>query len=288
MKAPSICEQGEYGAEASFTLELKLIADAALVGFPNAGKSTLISTVSAAKPKIADYPFTTLVPHLGVATRRGQRRSSSPTSPASSKGPPKGRGLGHEFLRHVERARVIILLLDPSELQDRSVADQFGTLVAELGRFSTQLGERPRVVAVTKADLPDAPAAAATVPGALLVSARTGLGIRELLFAVAAAVGEAERAAPEREGYVLHRPVEPPFDIIRDGSVWVVTGVGASRAVRFADLTNPQAAELASRRLARLGVDAALAAAGARPGDTVRIGDLELEYVAVDHEGEEE
>ncbi len=287
MKAPSICEQGEYGAEASFTLELKLIADAALVGFPNAGKSTLISTVSAAKPKIADYPFTTLVPHLGVATV-GEREIVLADIPGLIEGAAEGRGLGHEFLRHVERARVIILLLDPSELQDRSVADQFGTLVAELGRFSTQLGERPRVVAVTKADLPDAPAAAATVPGALLVSARTGLGIRELLFAVAAAVGEAERAAPEREGYVLHRPVEPPFGIIRDGSVWVVTGLGASRAVRFADLTNPQAAELASRRLARLGVDAALAAAGARPGDTVRIGDLELEYVAVDHEGEEE
>ncbi len=277
LRAPAVCEQGELGAEETFTLELRLLADAALVGFPNAGKSTLIAAVSAARPKIADYPFTTLEPHLGVATI-GDTELVLADIPGLIEGAAEGRGLGHEFLRHVMRARVIILLLDPSSLQDRPVDEQLATLGAELARFSPELAERRRVVAVTKADLPVAAQAAASVPGAFLVSALTGQGIRELLFAVAGVVAAAGREAPEREGFVLHRPVEPSFSLHREGDVWVVTGVGATRAVRFADLTHPQAAELAARRLARLGVDAALAAAGAKAGDTVRIGDLELEY----------
>jgi GTP-binding protein len=287
MKAPAVCEQGEYGREAWFVLELKLMADAALVGFPNAGKSTFISRVSAARPKIADYPFTTLEPHLGVVSV-DEREFVLADIPGLIEGAAEGRGLGHEFLRHVERARVLVLLLDPSPLQERPPREQLAILVRELGDFSPELAERPRLVVVNKADLPEAAAAAALLPEALLASAVTGEGLVPVLHRVADLVEEAAREAPEREGYVLHRPIPPAFTVHREGETWVVEGVVATRAVRFSDLTHPQAAALAARRLARVGVDAALARAGARAGDTVRIGDLEFEYLPAGDEEEEE
>lgn len=276
LKAPSICEQGEYGREGWFTLELKLMADAALVGFPNAGKSTLISVVSAAKPKIAAYPFTTLEPNLGVVSVDG-REFVLADIPGLIEGAAAGRGLGHEFLRHVERARVLVMLLDPSPLQERNPAEQLEILLLELEAFSAELVARPRVVVVNKADLPEA-AQWADALDAVLISAATGQGLKPLLHEIANLAEKAEREAPEREGFVLHRPVEAPFTLRREGSVWVVEGVMAQRAVRFADLTNPVAADLAARRLERLRVDEALADAGAEQGDTVRIGDLEFEY----------
>lgn len=277
LRAPSVAEQGEYGAEGTFELELKLMADAALVGFPNAGKSTFISRVSAAKPKVADYPFTTLEPHLGVVAIDDHEFVIADV-PGLIEGAAAGKGLGHEFLRHVERARALIILLDPSPIAEHSPADQLRILLAELEAFNPELVARPRVILVGKADLDGAEAAAAGIDGATLVSPITGDGLRDALYRVAGAVQQARREAPDREGYVLHRPVFPPFKLRREGLAWIVDGVGAQRAVRFSDLTNPQAADLASDRLTRLGIDEALAAAGAQEGDTVRIGDLEFEY----------
>jgi GTP-binding protein len=286
-RAPSICEQGEYGASETFTLELKLMADAALVGFPNAGKSTFISSVSAARPKVADYPFTTLEPNLGVVAFDDQEFVLADI-PGLIEGAAEGRGLGHEFLRHTERAQVLVILLDPAITATHPVQVQRDVLLKELGDFSPELLERPRVFAVTKADLPEAAAAAEAIPEAHLISSLTGTGVRDFLYAIGELVDSAERVRPEREGYVLHRPVRPQFSVERAGDVWVVEGIGAQRAVRFADLTNPQAADMAAERLERLGVEAALTDAGAEVGDTVRIGDLEFEFLLLDDEEEEE
>src|SRR5687768_419563 len=144
-RAPSFAEQGEYGEERWLRLELKLMADAALVGFPNAGKSTLISTVSAAKPKVADYPFTTLEPHLGVVRFRDHEFVLADI-PGLVEGAAEGRGLGHRFLRHIERARVLVLLLDLANVEGITPDEQQAVLLAELGRYEPQLLERPRLV----------------------------------------------------------------------------------------------------------------------------------------------
>lgn len=285
-RAPSVAEQGEYGREASFVLELRLLADAALIGFPNAGKSTLISVVSAAKPKIADYPFTTLEPNLGVVDAGG-REFVLADIPGLIEGAAEGKGLGHEFLRHVERSRALVVLLDPSETQPVPVERQHEILIGELGRYSPDLATRPRIVVIGKGDLPQAEVAAGVLPDALVISSVTRAGIPTFLHRVADLVETAKREMPDRPGYVLHRPVETPFSIRREGQAWRLDGIEAMRAVAFADLTNPEAADLAAARLARLGVDEALAEAGAHEGDEVRIGQLSFEYSAPET-GEEE
>jgi GTP-binding protein len=281
-RAPNFCEQGEYGEGAWFEFELKLLADAALVGFPNAGKSTLIARVSAARPKIADYPFTTLEPNLGVVTVAG-REFVFADIPGLIEGAAEGKGLGHEFLRHVERARALVFLLDPSPLQTESLLRQYDVLVGELAGHSDELAQRPRVVAVNKGDLPGVASDVEGLEDAIgqpvfEVSAITGSGIEALLHAVADAVDLAVREAPEREGFVLHRPVRAGFEVYREGDIWVVEGRVAERAVGLDDLTKPEAADYAAARLARIGVDDALREAGAEPGDEVRIGELVFEY----------
>jgi len=281
-RAPNFCEQGEYGEGAWFEFELKLLADAALVGFPNAGKSTLIAQVSAARPKIADYPFTTLEPNLGVVSVAG-REFIVADIPGLIEGAADGKGLGHDFLRHVERARALVILLDPSPLQTESLLRQHDVLVDELARHSFELAARPRVVAVNKCDLPEAHALMQEVAAALevpvyAISAANGAGVEQLLHAVADAVDLAVRRAPEREGFVLHRPVRAGFAIHREGEAWVVEGRVAERAVGLDDLTKPEAADYAAVRLARIGVDDALREAGAQPGDEVRIGELVFEF----------
>ncbi|HJU81804.1 MAG TPA: GTPase ObgE [Acidimicrobiia bacterium] len=277
LRAPAIAEQGEFGKEAWFTFELKLLADAALIGYPNAGKSTIISTVSAAKSKIADYPFTTLEPHLGVVAV-DDREFVMADIPGLIEGAAEGRGLGHEFLRHVERARVMVIVLDPSPLQVDSVDRQLEILRAEMARYLPELAHRPQLVVLNKGDLPEAPRAKEVVPEAMMISAVSGQGIDRFLHATADLVDLAHKAAPDRPGFVLHRPAVSDLKISKEGRGWRVEGTAAQRAVAFADLTNPDAARIAAQRLARMGVDEALAAAGAQPGDEVRIGDLVLQY----------
>ncbi|MGA7229031.1 MAG: GTPase ObgE [Acidimicrobiia bacterium] len=276
-RAPAVAEQGEYGRDQWFTLELKLMADAALIGFPNAGKSTFISTVSAAKPKIADYPFTTLEPNLGVVSFDG-REIVLADIPGLIEGAATGRGLGHEFLRHVERARVLVMLLDPSDMQEHDPVRQLEILSSEISGYSKDLATRPRLVLIGKTDLGDVGETAERL-GAMPVSSFSGEGMKEALHAIADLVDEAQRAAPERRGFVLHRPLGPTYTIRREGEAWRVEGIAAERAVAFADLTMPEAADMAAWRLARLGVDQSLRDAGAVEGDEVRIGDLAFEFI---------
>jgi GTP-binding protein len=273
-RAPSFAEQGEVGEERWLRLELRLTAEVALVGFPNAGKSTLISAVSAAKPKIADYPFTTLEPHLGVVVVDGSETVMADI-PGLIEGASQGRGLGHQFLRHIERALALLVLVDLSPAQDTAPADQERILLAELGRYRPELLERPRLVVGTKADVagPDMPWAGQRI------SAVTGTGLPDLLHRLALLVGEARAAQPASETYVVHRPEPEGVRVERgDDGAYVVVGRSAERAVAVNDLTNPQALAYVQHRLRRLGVDRALARAGARPGDMVRVGGLAFEY----------
>jgi GTPase len=272
-RAPGFAEQGEYGEEEWFRLELKLMADAALVGFPNAGKSTLISAVSAARPKIADYPFTTLEPHLGVVRFRDHEFVLADI-PGLVEGAAEGRGLGHRFLRHVERARVLVVLLDLARLEGEDPAEQERVLLDELGRYRPELLERSRLVVGSKADVAlfpfDGPR----------ISAVTHEGVDEFLGTVGSMVDEARSAEPEPAPFVVLRPAEQGFTVVRDDDgAWRVTGRSAERVVAMADLTSDEAVAYVQDRFRRMGIERALARAGARGGDTVRIGAVELEYV---------
>jgi GTP-binding protein len=271
-RAPSFAEQGEHGEERWLHLELKLMADVALVGFPNAGKSTLISRISAAKPKIADYPFTTLEPHLGVVQFNGIDFIVADI-PGLIEGASEGRGLGHQFLRHIERARVLLVLLDLAPADGREPEAQCAVLLDELGRYRPELLERPRLIAGTKHDV------AQLAYDGLCVSAVTGEGLNELLGRMAALVVSARAAQPAPETFVVHRPEQEGVRIERDDAgAFVVLGRPAERAVAVTDLTNVEALAYVHQRLRRLGVDRALAHAGAREGDLVRIGSLSFEY----------
>jgi GTP-binding protein len=280
-RAPAFAEQGEVGEERWLGLELKLLADVALVGFPNVGKSTLISRISAAKPKVADYPFTTLEPHLGVVRLDDGYEFVVADIPGLIEGASEGRGLGDRFLRHIERARVLCLLLDLAPVAERPPGDQLRVLLAELGAYQPELLERERVVVGSRADLVEPGGdgdRAAGVELDLYVSAVTGAGIPELTGRLADAVRRARKALPEPSQFVVHRPVRAGYEVVREGGGWAVEGREATRAVALSDLTRPEALAEAHRRLQRLGVDRALARAGARPGDPVRIGSLVFDY----------
>jgi GTP-binding protein len=271
-RAPSFAEQGEFGEEQWVRLELKLLADAALVGFPNAGKSTLIAAVSAAKPKIADYPFTTLEPHLGVV-RFHDHEFVLADIPGLIEGAADGKGLGHQFLRHVERARALVVVIDLAPVDGRPAAEQERILLEELTRYEPELARRPRLVVGSKADV------ATEAFEGMRVSAVTREGLDELLGAVTAMVDDARAAEGAAEPFIVLRPEEKGFSVVREGThEWRVRGRPAERAVALADLTQPDAMSYVQQKLARMGVERALARAGAIDGDVVRIGNVELTY----------
>ena len=250
-RAPAFAEQGEFGEQRWLRLELKLLADVAIVGFPNVGKSTFISRVSAAKPKIADYPFTTLEPNLGVVRLDDTFEMVLADIPGLIEGASEGRGLGHRFLRHVERARVLLVLIDLCELADCRPDEQLSVLLRELGRYRPELAERPRLVVGSRAD---------TAP----------------TESFGGAVSE-----PVLEAPVVHRPLPHAQEvtIVRgDDGAWTVRGRAAARAVALSDLTDPGAQAYVQDRLRSLGVERALARAGAATGDEVRIGDFSFTY----------
>ncbi len=280
-RAPSFAEQGEAGEQRWLRLELKLLADVALIGFPNAGKSTLISRISAARPKIADYPFTTLEPNLGVVRTDDDFEMVVADIPGLIAGASDGRGLGHRFLRHTERARVLVVMVDLASMEEISPSEQQRVLLDELGAYRPELLDRPRILAASKADV----ALSAPPPGALRISAVTGEGLPDLIRAMADAVGEARaedslaRVAGRSDDVVIHRPVPEGFTVERaDDGAYVVVGRAAERTVALSDLDAPGAWDFARRRLQRLGVDRALARAGIKSGDTARIGAFEFEY----------
>jgi GTPase len=274
-RAPAFAEQGEEGEEFWLRLELKLMADVALVGFPSVGKSTLISVISAAKPKIADYPFTTLEPNLGVVRLDDETQFVVADLPGLIEGAAEGRGLGHQFLRHVERARVLVLLIDLAPTAEHPPAEQERILLDELRRYQPDLLERPRVVVGSRADI----AADDVEFDRHRIAAVTGQGTRELLGMMAEGVREARAEVPEPDAFIVHRPAAQGFRVERDDSgAWTVIGRQATRAVALSDLTQVEAMDEAHRRLKALGIDKALARAGAKEGDTVHIGKLTFEY----------
>jgi len=274
-RAPKFAEQGEAGHEDWVRLELKLLADLALVGFPNAGKSTLISRISRAKPKIANYPFTTLEPNLGVV-QLDDFDFVVADIPGLIEGAHEGKGLGHQFLRHVERARALVVLIDLAPMDGRSAADQLEILLDELEKYQPDLLDRPRLVVQAKADV----ALIETDPEYMVFSSVTNQNMDKLIGALAdlAKEGRADieigTTAP-----TVHRPMAESVMIGRndDGS-WQVYGRQAERAVALNDLTDLDAMAYVQDRLSGLGVDKKLGKAGAKQGDIVHIGALEFEY----------
>jgi GTP-binding protein len=282
-RAPSFAEQGERGYEQWYDLELALVADVALVGFPNVGKSTLIARISAAKPKIADYPFTTLEPHLGVVRADDETTFTVADIPGLVEGAADGKGLGHRFLRHITRSRVLVVLVELDPVTGISPAEQYRVLLDELERYQPDLVQRPRLVVGSKVDVSGGAGASERdylEPGGfrpdLSISAVTGQGINELVGRLSGLVAAARADQPAEQGtIVIHRPLPEGFTVNRvaDG-VFRVEGRVAERAVALNDVTSDEAADYVQGRLRRIGVDRALARAGARDGDLVHIGDL--------------
>jgi GTPase len=275
-RAPRSAEAGEPGEEHRLELELRTVADVGLVGLPNAGKSTLLSRLSAARPKVADYPFTTLTPNLGVADD-GDRRFVVADIPGLVEGASEGRGLGHRFLRHVSRTRVLVHVVD---LAGPDPAADLATVRSELAAYDPSLAERPAVVAATKTDLLDAGAAAEAARGlhAVAVSGVTGEGIEELSRRIAEALDHAALAEPEREPYVVLRPARERFVVRREGERFRVVGRDVERWVAATDFEDPRAVATLQRRLAKEGVERKLASVGAQRGDEVVIGDRAFEF----------
>tara|TARA_Y100000996_G_scaffold406912_1_gene383850 strand:- start:283 stop:1539 length:1257 start_codon:yes stop_codon:yes gene_type:complete len=275
-RAPSFAEQGELGEEQWLKLELKLLADVALVGFPNVGKSTLISRLSSAKPKIADYPFTTLVPNLGVVKGSEEFEMVVADIPGLIEGAADGKGLGHQFLRHVERARVLAILLDLAPYDGRGVIEQLDVLLTELKNYKPELLDRPRVLISSKGDV----AAQDTLDGSLRLSSVTGEGVQELKYQLEHLVKEArETENTNSDEIIIHRPLPKGIAVIKEGNLFTVKGRQAERAVSLNDLTNIEALEYIQSTLEKIGVNKALRKAGIRQGDHVQIGGLQFEYM---------
>jgi GTP-binding protein len=297
-RAPGFALKGEPGEERELTLELKTVADIGLIGFPNAGKSSLIAAMSAARPKIANYPFTTLIPNLGVA-EAGDVQYVVADVPGLIPGASEGKGLGHNFLRHVERCAALVHVLDCATTEPgRDPITDLDTIEAELAAYEELTGptlagvtlkDRPRIIVLNKIDVPEARDLADLVKPELEarglavyeVSAATTEGLRELKFAMAEIVEQARAAAPAADAAV-RVVIRPPaakdvgFEVTRtsDGS-YLIRGEKPLRWVAQTDFTNDEAVGYLGDRLARLGVETALAKAGAEAGDTVLIGDFD-------------
>jgi len=289
-KAPGFALRGEPGEQADLLLELKTIADAGLVGFPNAGKSSLIAAMSAARPKIANYPFTTLVPHLGVV-EAGQTQFVIADVPGLIPGASEGRGLGLDFLRHVERCTVLVHVIDCATAEPgRDPVSDLDVIEAELTAYDELTGAdmagRPRIAVLNKIDVPEARDLAEMVEPELtarglpvhLVSAATGEGLRELAFAMGEVIAEARKAAPQAPPtrlVIRPEPVAgPDFELVRTGpNAFLVRGTKPQRWIRQTDFSNDEAVGYLADRLARLGIEDALAGAGAEPGAEVLVGD---------------
>jgi GTP-binding protein len=289
-KAPGFALRGEPGERRHLLLELKTIADAGLVGFPNAGKSSLISAMSAARPKIANYPFTTLIPHLGVV-EAGETQFVVADVPGLIPGASQGKGLGLDFLRHVERCTVLVHVIDcATQEPGRDPITDLDVIEAELAAYDGQTGAdmtgRPRIVALNKMDVPEARELAALVLPDLQardltvcqVSAATGEGLREFGFEMAALIARARREAPAAVPtrlVIRPQPVTgPDFELVKTGAnSFLIRGAKPRRWITQTDFGNDEAVGYLADRLAKLGIEEALGEAGATPGAEVLIGE---------------
>ena len=288
-RAPAFAEKGEPALEHWIELEMKLMADAALVGMPSVGKSSIIARISAARPKVADYPFTTLVPNLGVARATSGQSFVAADVPGLIEGASEGKGLGHQFLRHIERTALIMHVIDVTGgYEGRDVIEDYVTINAELAAYASELAVRPQVVVANKCDLPGCEEAVECLRAAaeadghefFAVSAATGLGLDALVNRVAAMVADLRRevaaAEPERdltETWERDRQRRDKRMVIRreERHVWRVSGVAIERMVVQTDWENDEAVAFLQHRFDRCGLDLQLAKAGAVNGDEIRI-----------------
>jgi GTP-binding protein len=286
-QAPHFAEKGEPGESRTLDLELKVIADVGIVGLPNAGKSTLLSVISAARPKIADYPFTTLTPNLGVVEVDEEAPPFVVADiPGLIEGAHEGVGLGHEFLRHIERTLVLIHLIDGS---GDLPLEAFRQINAELGQYAADLTDKPQIVAVNKMDIPEVRERWAELRGelkregyeALPISAVTREGVDALVYRTAQVLSEQVREVEEEPHEVEVITIKPPadhFEIERKRSTFHVYGETVQRLAVMTDMENDEAVHRLQTRLKRMGLFAALERAGAREGSKVRIGDVEFTW----------
>lgn len=284
-RAPSVSENGEPGQERYVRLELKLLADVGLVGFPNAGKSTFISRVSAARPKIADYPFTTLVPNLGVVQTKSRDSFVIADIPGLIEGAHAGSGLGHEFLRHIERTRVLIFVLDTAQTEGRDVLEDYATLCGELERYRADLLERPWLIAANKMDLPEAGDNLARLVSRFgdkvyPISAATGEGLEPLMDKT----WEMLQSLPRETAVITEGPVvrrfeeEEAFKIEIVDGVYEVTGKRIEKLMAMTNFTTDEGLQRFQRTLEHMGLENELRRMGIKEGDTVRISSMEFDY----------
>lgn len=288
-KAPTLAENGEPGEDRYLVLELKLLADVGLVGFPNVGKSTIISQVSAAKPKIADYHFTTLVPNLGVVALEDGESFVLADIPGLIEGAHTGAGLGHEFLRHTERTRLILHVLDIAGSEERNPLEDFRVIQEELRQYSETLADRPMIVVANKMDIPGAEENLKQLREELgeayeifPVSAATGEGLKELIYHIAQVLPEIPApeifVRPEERHKVTHAEAPERFELTREGDLFVIRGKEIERHVKMTLFESEEGLYRFQNILKVMGVDNALRAEGIREGDKVQIGELEFEW----------
>lgn len=293
--APELSENGEPGQERNVQLELKVLADVGLVGFPSVGKSTLLSVVSAARPKIAAYHFTTIVPNLGMVDAGDGRSFVMADLPGLIEGASQGVGLGHQFLRHIERTRVIVHVIDMSGSEGRVPYEDYMAINNELEQYNLRLMERPQIIVANKMDMPDAEEnlnefktkIAEDIP-VFPISAVTKTGLRELLLAIADKLETTpefplnEILEQEDEDTVLYKYVdeEPDFEISREpDGTFVLSGAKIERLFTMTNFERDASISRFARQLRAMGVDEALRKRGAKDGDIVRLLDYEFEFM---------
>ena len=291
-QSPRVAEKGEPGEKRALELELRLIADVGLVGYPNAGKSSLLARVSAAKPKIASYPFTTLSPILGVVRVDEEKSFVLADIPGLIEGAHSGVGLGDEFLRHISRTRALIHVIDAASIDNRDPVDDFRKINEELALYDARLAELPQVIATNKMDLPQAKAGLErlqehldTDKEIIPVSAATGEGLTPLLYSAFSLLEDAVCPEGEQKSAPQEDILEYVYDgrglaVTKDGPKYVLTGKAVRRAVMMTDLENDQAVMMLHKRLKQMGVIRALANAGAKDGDTVVVDDTEFIFMS--------
>ena len=298
--APEIAENGEPGEERNLTLELKLMADVGLVGFPSVGKSTLLSITSKAKPKIADYHFTTLAPNLGVVETKDHRSFVMADLPGLIEGASQGVGLGHQFLRHIERTKVIVHVIDMSATDGRDPYEDYKVINAELGEYNMRLLERPQVVVANKMDIPVASENLVEFKKRLdedgedvdivEISAFTRNNIDNLLYKISDILDntdpntlyelDTEEESMENRVIYKHKPKDETFKITRDDTgAYVVSGPGIERAFLMTDFNRDASVRRFAQQMRSMGVDDALRERGCKNGDTVKILKGEFEFV---------